>query len=43
MLVQLGLRVEYLGGLVKRHAEAIGNVLGEIRSTAERTQRGGAA
>jgi hypothetical protein len=33
---EIGLRIEYLGGLVKRHAEAIGNVLIEIRDTAER-------
>jgi hypothetical protein len=31
----IGLRIEYLGGLVKRHAEAIGSALVEIRTAAE--------
>jgi hypothetical protein len=39
---EIGLRIEYLGGLVKRHADAIGLTLGEVRSTAERLQKGGA-
>jgi hypothetical protein len=39
---EIGLRIEYLGGLVKRHAEAIGNALIEIRTTAERMPKGGA-
>jgi hypothetical protein len=38
----IGLRIEYLGGLVKRHADAISLTLGEVRDTAERLQRGGA-
>src|SRR5580704_5666710 len=28
---QIGLRIEYMAGLVKRHAEVIGKALGEIR------------
>jgi hypothetical protein len=39
---EIGNRVEYLGGLVKRHAEAIGKTLGDMRDAAERLQRGGA-
>jgi hypothetical protein len=38
----IGLRIEYLGRLVKRHAEAIGGALVEIRSIAE-SMEGGAA
>jgi hypothetical protein len=38
----IGLRIEYLGGLVKRHAEAIGNALVEIRTTAEQMEKRGA-
>jgi hypothetical protein len=40
---ELGLRIEYLAGLIKRHAEVIGNALGEIRYTAEQARMGGAA
>jgi hypothetical protein len=40
---ELGLRIEYLGGLIKRHAEAIGTALGDIRYTAEQARMGGAA
>jgi hypothetical protein len=40
---QIGLRIEYLGATVKRHAEAIGDTLQDIRNAAERLQRGGAA
>jgi|HubBroStandDraft_6_1064221.scaffolds.fasta_scaffold90672_3 hypothetical protein len=40
---QIGLRIEYLGGVVKRHAEAIGATLQDMRNAAERLQRGGAA
>ena len=39
---KIGLRIEYLGELVKRHAERIGRTLIDIRTTAERMQRGGA-
>ena len=39
---RIGLRVEYLGGQVKRHAAAIGDMLGEMRDAAERMQKGGA-
>jgi hypothetical protein len=40
---QIGLRIEYLGGLVKRHADAISDMVGEIRNTAERMAwKGGA-
>jgi hypothetical protein len=39
---KIGLRIEYLGELVKRHAEPIGRTLIDIRTTAERMQRGGA-
>jgi hypothetical protein len=40
---QIGLRIEYMAGLVKRHAEAIGKTLVDIRTTAERMTKGGAA
>jgi hypothetical protein len=40
---ELGLRIEYLAGLVKRHAEAINTALGDIRYTAEQARMGGAA
>jgi hypothetical protein len=39
---QIGLRIEYLGELVKKHAETIGDTVREIRHTAERMQKGGA-
>jgi hypothetical protein len=40
---QIGLRIEYLGSLVKRHADAIIDMVGEIRNTAERMAwKGGA-
>jgi hypothetical protein len=39
---EIGNRVEYLGEQVKRHAAAIGDILGEMRHTAERMQKGGA-
>jgi hypothetical protein len=39
---QIGLRIEYLGGVVKRHAQAIGGLLGDMRDAAERLHRGGA-
>jgi len=39
---EIGNRIEYLGGLVKRHADAISNTLGEVRSTAERLPKAGA-
>jgi hypothetical protein len=41
-MLEIGNRVEYLGELVKRHAERIGRVLVDVRSTAERMQKGGA-
>jgi hypothetical protein len=41
-MLEIGHRVEYLGELVKRHAERIGRVLVDVRSTAERMQKGGA-
>jgi hypothetical protein len=37
---KIGLRVEYLGSLVKRHADATSDTLGKIRSAAERLERG---
>jgi hypothetical protein len=40
---ELGLRIEYMAGLIKRHAEAINTALGEIRYTAEQARMGGAA
>jgi hypothetical protein len=40
---ELGLRIEYLASLIKRHAEAINTALGEIRYTAEQARMGGAA
>jgi hypothetical protein len=40
---QIGLRIEYMAGLVKGHAEAIGKTLEEIRDTAGRMQEGGAS
>jgi hypothetical protein len=40
---ELGLRIEYLAGLVKRHAEVISTALGDIRHTAEQARMGGAA
>jgi hypothetical protein len=39
---QIGLRIEYIGGIVKRHAEAIGELVGDMRSAAEQLQREGA-
>jgi hypothetical protein len=32
---EIGLRIEYLGALIKRHAEAINSALGDIRAAAE--------
>ena len=40
---KLGLRIEYLAGLIRRHAEVIGNALGEIRFAVEQARMGGAA
>jgi hypothetical protein len=40
---EIGLRIEYLGEQVKRHAATIGDVLGEMRHAAERMTKGGAA
>ena len=40
---KLGLRIEYLAGLIRRHAEVIGNALGEIRFAAEQARMEGAA
>jgi hypothetical protein len=37
-----GMRIAYLAGLIKRHAEVIGTALGEIRYTAEQARMGGA-
>jgi hypothetical protein len=39
---ELGLRIEYLAGLIKRHAETINTALGDIRWTAEQARMGGA-
>jgi hypothetical protein len=39
---QIGLRIEYLGGLIKRHADAISDAVGKIRNTAERMEKRGA-
>jgi hypothetical protein len=40
---ELGLRIEYLARLIKRHAAAINTALEEIRYTAEQAPMGGAA
>ena len=37
---EIGNRIEYLGGLVRRHADVTSDTLGEMRSTAERLQWG---
>jgi hypothetical protein len=39
---QIGLRIEYMGCIVKRHAETIGELLGDMRNAAEQLQRGDA-
>ena len=39
---RIGLRIEYIGGIVKRHAEAIGELVGDMRNAAEQLQREGA-
>ena len=39
---RIGLRIEYMGGLVKHHADAISETLSDMRGAAERMTKGGA-